>query len=182
MKKLFILIMAAALSTAIHAQSVKIMKDGEVVASFSAAQFDKVVFSPETSPAQEIAGTYSSTLNVTLVEAPQYGVVITTNKDFQITANTDGTALFAMPMVTYEAMKMDLPAVNVGEVEIEKSESGKFSFSKDFSFVEEGTEKSVSGTVSGWIEGKNYEVTQTMKYGTMPFTLNMVYTPASDAE
>lgn len=179
MKKIFTAICLATAVFATQAQSVKIMKNGVAVAVFDASEFDEVVFSPEENKSglYDLAGTYDAHLAVTLVEMPQQGVLIDQDTQFTVAVTADNAITLTLPGCFYAAMQMQMPGVTLENVEVVEAD-GVYAFTKEYSFTEEGTGKAVSGTVSGTINtDRTFSITNTMKYGSMPFTLNEVFTP-----
>ncbi len=184
MKKILTIVCVALAACAAQAQTVKIMKNGAVVAAFDASEFDEVVFSPEegeTPGYGNLEGTYEAHLAVSLVELAQQGVLIDEDTKFSITASSEKTVVLTLPGCYYAAMNMNLPGVPV-EIELTEAD-GVYSFEKDYSFTEEETEKAVSGTITGHISADgSFEITNKMRYGVMPFTINEVFTPIVKSE
>lgn len=185
MKKILTAVCLAFAVFAMQAQSVKIMKNGVAVATYEASEFDEVVFTPadsETPGLSALAGNYEAHLAVSLVELAQQGVLIDEDTKFSITATSESAITLSLPGCYYEAMNMKLPGVTVDNVELTEAD-GVYTFSKDYSFTEEGTEKAVSGTVSGIINSdRTFNINNKMKYGSMPFTINEVFTPIVKSE
>lgn len=184
MKKILTAVCLAFAVFAMQAQSVKIMKNGVAVATYEASEFDEVVFMPadsETPGLSALAGNYEAHLAVSLIELAQQGVLIDEDTKFSITATSESAITLSLPGCYYEAMNMNLPGVTV-EVELTETD-GVYTFSKDYSFTEEETEKAVSGTVSGTINAdRTFSINNKMKYGSMPFTINEVFTPIVKSE
>lgn len=162
----------------IQAQTVKIMKGGEVVATFDASQFDSVVFAPEESPAplDYIAGTYSAHRVVNLIEMPLPDPAVDDETEFTIASTGDNTISITFPSCFYAQMGMTLPGVTVSGIEVAEAD-GRYTFSKEISTTEESTGKTINVSVSGTINAdKTFDITEKMKYGVMPFTLDIHYT------
>ncbi len=171
--------MAMMAVAAMSAQSVKIVKDGAIVAQYDMDESTEVVFEPAQAgyTVADIAGSDACGLSVTLLEMPDMGVVLTGEGEVTVTANEDGTINITLPSVYYEAMGMTLPSFTVSNIEVVQAD-GVFSFDSEFSFVDEESEKEISGSVAGHksaIEHWNFSYTVTMHYGSMPFTLIMNY-------
>ncbi len=175
----------AVIALGAQAQTVKIMKDGQVVASYPASEFDEVIFEPASDTPQEpvdyaplIAGEYNNALlNVTLLEMPSMGTVLTVQTSFTIEATAENVVTIKLPSVYYAAMDMDLPAVSIEGVEVVGIGDDKCSISADY--ATEIDSKEVKCAVSGWFETEygDYKIVNNLNYGSMPFTLSMEYVP-----
>lgn len=179
MKKIFTLMLALCAVSAISAQSVKIVKDGATIAEYALDEITEVVFEPAESSytVADIAGTELCGLDVTLLEMPDMGTVLSGEGVVTVTANEDGTINIEFPSVYYEAMAMTLPALTLSNVAVTE-ENGVFSFDTEFDQVEEETGKALKGSAAGHIsavEHWDFAYTVTLSYGSMPFTLVMNY-------
>ena len=182
MKKIITAVCLTAALFATQAQTVKIMKNGVAVASFNASEFDEVVFSPEDNQPglYDLAGAYKAHLAVSLVEMPQQGVLIEQDTEFFVTVTAENAMTLTLPGCYYAAMQMEMPGLTLENVEVVESD-GVYAFTKEYAFTEEGTGKAVSGTVTGTISSDlTFSITNLMKYGSMPFTLNEVFTPIAE--
>lgn len=182
MKKSIIAISALLLSTAaLSAQSVKILKGGNVIATYSLSDIDEVLFSPEDAtktPAEAVAGTYATYREVTLPAMASMGVLVEGNETVTVTATGDNTVSVALPACEYTmgTNTFNLPSATVEGVTVTEADgvytlSGKFEGTLD----EKDSTVDFSGTVNA--DG-TYQLVQDMKYGAMPMVLHMVYTPA----
>lgn len=181
MKKIFTLALALSSILAVSAQSVKLIKNGEVIAQYSVGEFDEIVFVPAENSVDILAATYPCLLQVTLVEMDM-GVVVEKDADVVVTVNENNTLNLSFPSCFYEAMGMTLPALTLSGVAVTENENA-FSFDTAFEETEEGTGKAYSGSASGNIvindqdnSVQEYSFNVKMTYGSMPFTLNMKYT------
>lgn len=183
MKKSIIAISALLLTTAaVSAQSVKILKGGNVIATYSLSDIDQVLFSPQDvateTPAEAVAGNYSTYRQVTLPAMASMGVLVEGNETVTIDATGDNAVSVGLPSCEYTmgTGTFNLPAVTVEGVNVTE-ENGVYTLAGKFegAIGDKSTTVDFSGTVNA--DG-TFELVQDMKYGAMPMVLHMVYSPA----
>jgi len=169
---------AAIIALGAQAQVINIVKGGKVIASYPVSEIDEVVFSPQTAdktPAEAVAGTHAANREVTLIEMPTMGVLVSDKVNVEITATDTDKVSVALPSCQYtmQGTTYDLPAATVENVTITK-DGENYSLAGSF----EGTvnEKTTKVTLSGIVGADgSFSFTEDMKYGSMPFTLHMEY-------
>lgn len=183
MKKIFFLTLASLLlSTSAMAQKVVIYKGGEAVASYSLADIDKIEFLPgEESLAQEAAGTYECSRQVTLPAMPQMGVLLDDKATVVIEAEGADEVKITLPNCDYTMgdSEFHLPSVAVSGCSVSKNNEGALEINGAFSGEVDGKETSVTFTGSITNSSK-WTFSVDMDYGSMPMTLHMDYQQASE--
>lgn len=179
MKKILLALSCIALSVAaMSAQSVKLYKNGEVVATYSSDEVDKVEFeagATETTPAEAVSKVYSTKREVTLPAMASMGVLVSDTPEVSVTATGDNTVDVVLPPCDYTmgSSTFNLPAATVSCTVSETADGYSFSGKFEGTIDTKSTTVDLTATVSS--DGA-FTFTQDMKYGTMPMVLHMVYT------
>lgn len=142
--------------------------------TIDATAVSSIEFTPDQDA--DITGEYDCQLNVSLVEMPAMGTVVSEQTKFVISAGDEGgTYDIQLPSCSYSTMT--LPGITVENVAITETD-GNYTFDNSFSGTDNG--RAYSGTLTGSINADgSFTVTESMKIGAMPFTLKMEYTPLS---
>lgn len=126
-----------------------------------------------------VEGTYSSLMVTTLKEMP--ADPMKSKGDVKIAIMEGNRLNITLPEYTFN--NMVLPSIQLTEVEAEVAD-GTYAFSKDVkgSVEVNGEQKDYTVKFSGKVNADgSYEFNEEMKYGKMPFTLQIRYTQYSEA-
>ena len=179
MKHIFSFVAIFLCTTSINAQSLKITLNSGEVNQFNASEIASVEFLPENAIIPtDLSGEYEAMMKVSLPAMNQDNLVNEQTK-FSLTKTSENVYDITLPSCSYTmgTSVMTLPGVTVKDVTLTEVDGG-FAFDTTFSGTD-GQDKTYSGTLKGTFnaDGKTFSVTESMKYGSMPFDLVMDYTP-----
>lgn len=179
MKKIFTLLFVAATGLQlVQAQSFVVYKNGEAVAVYAASDVDSLVFVPGQPSLENyadiIAGDYHATRSAGLQGNPGFAPV-KSEVNVKITAEGTNKVSIVLPGMVFNGMT--LPSITVAGIEVFAAD-GAYTFAKDVQGVDEVSGNKYTVKLKGIVKADGtFSFSEEMKYGKMPFTLEMKYIP-----
>ena len=125
-----------------------------------------------------VAGNYAADMNVSLLEMPDNGVLISTQPTLKVEAIGADQVKVTLPEIVYEEMKMTIPGIVIDNAKV--AEDGD-NYKVTADYKGKADEKDVECKLEG---SKNadgsFKYTATIKYGKMPMHLVAAFTPQTE--
>ena len=126
--------------------------------------------------ADMVAGNIATDMNVSMLEMPESGVVLSNKPTLKISAISKDQVNIVLPDMAYAEMNMTIPSITVEKANVVEQADKSFKITADYKG--QVGEKSVEVQFDGVLNADGtFKHTATVKYGKMPLHLVAVFTP-----